>query len=246
MIHVSILSSNNTEIVDCYGIDKCMEILNKNKSIQATKIDICDIYKLTNNNTDVLIIAGGEPRQIKLHLKGKGSQSIRNFISNGGGYVGICAGAVLAIPKSPSLELLQHVKTVNDNVWWDSGIYGDIKLKSCIEQIDKILKQNDVIGSICNKFNNTNLFAYKNGPLFNIKQSKKKLALTPIPLATFNGPLYYANQTISNKLSTEINDSIAIILGKYNKGLVMISSIHPEYGDDENLLIEMCVAVTQK
>ena len=41
-----------------------------------------------------------------------------------------CAGAVLAVPKSPSLELMQHIKTVNDNIWWDSGIYGDAKLKS--------------------------------------------------------------------------------------------------------------------
>ena len=246
MINVSILSSDDTEIIDCYGINKCVEILNQSQIIKAKKIDIDDVHKLTNKNTDVLIIAGGEPRQIKIRLKGNGSQAIRSFISNGGGYVGICAGAVLAIPKSPSLELLQYVKTVNDNVWWESGICGDVKLKPCEEMVDRIIEQNDAIESIRSKFNAANLFSYKNGPLLNIKQSKKKSALAPIPLATFHGPLHYTNQIISDELSSEMNDSIAIILGTYNKGSVLISSIHPEYGDDENLLSEMCIAVTKK
>jgi len=246
MINVLILSSNDTEIIDCYGINKCEEILNQSESIQAKKIDINDIHKLTNKNTDVLIIAGGEPRQIKIRMKGKGSQAIRNFISNGGGYVGICAGAVLAIPKSPSLELLQYVKTVNDNVWWESGICGDVKLKLCSDKTCDIIEQNNSIKSICDRFNTTNLFSYKNGPLLNIKQSKKNLPFAPVPLATFNGPMRYTNQTISDELSLEMNDSIAIILGTYNKGLVLISSVHPEYGNDEKLLSEMCMAVIKK
>ena len=246
MINVSILSSTNTEIVDCYGINKCVEILNNNKTMCAKKIDLKDIDSLTNKTTDVLIIAGGEPIQIKLHLKGKGAQAIRNFILNGGGYVGICAGAVLAIPKAPSLELLQYVKTVNDNVWWDSGICGDIKLNSCERTTSELRKKNNAIESICGRFNTTNLFSYKNGPLLNIKQSKKNSPLAPTPLATFNGPFHRANQVISQELSEEINESVAVLFGTYGKGTVIISSIHPEYEADdfsEGLLDEMCMAV---
>jgi len=254
MINVLILSSRNTNIVDCYGIDKCVTILNNNQLIHAKKIDIENIHELTNKTTDVLIIAGGEPTQIKLHLKGKGAQIIRHFILNGGGYIGICAGAVLAIPKAPSLELLQHVKTVNDNVWWDSGICGDIKLNSCELACD-LKKQNSAIEHICDRFNTTNLFSYKNGPLLNIKQSKKnsqstsKSASIPTPLATFNGPFHRATQIISNEMSEEINESVAILFGTYGNGSVLISSIHPEYETnecDKGLLDEMCMAVTTK
>lgn len=236
MINVVVLSSNNSEIIDCYGIEKCITLLNQNSSINAKKIDIENIHKLKNKDADVLIIAGGEPRQLRLHMKGSGAQAIRKFVSNGGGYIGICAGAVLAIPKAPSLELLQHVTTVNDNIWWNSGICGDINLKSC-----EIKTQISALDSICNKFDNTDLLSYKNGPLFAIKKSK--INSTLIPLATFNGPIQNSYQSVSNNLSNEIDGSYAVIYGIYNKGSVIISSIHPEYGDDIKLLDDMCIAV---
>ena len=245
-MNVKILSSVNIEIIDYYGVQKCINILNKNSSINAQKIDIQNICDLTNNNTDVFIIAGGEPRRIRLELKGIGAQTIRKFISNGGGYVGICAGAVLAIPKAPSLDLLQYVKSVNDNIWWDSGICGDIKLKSCIKNTDDITNTNNMITTITNRFNDTELFSYKNGPLLCIKKTGKKSIPIPIPLATFSLPIYNTNCVISDALLNEINGSVAIIFGTYNKGSIIITSIHPEYNTDDSnikLLEEMCYAV---
>ncbi len=248
IMNVKILSSSNLDIIDYYGVQKCINILNKNSTINAKKIDIQKICDLTNYNTDVFIIAGGEPRKIKLELTGVGSKTIRKFISNGGGYIGICAGAVLAIPKAPSLELLQHVKMVNDNIWWNSGICGDIKLKSCIKSNDEIINKNNIIESITNRFNSTNLFSYNNGPLFYMKKSisKSKQLSEPISLATFSSPIYHANCDISDELLNEINGSVAIIFGTYNKGSIIITSIHPEYETDNtniNLLEEMCFAV---
>jgi len=243
-MNVKILSSVNIDIIDYCGVQKCINILNKNSSINAQKIDIQNICDLTNNNTDVFIIAGGEPRRIRLELKGIGAQTIRKFISNGGGYVGICAGAVLAIPKAPSLDLLQYVKCVNDNIWWDSGICGDIKLKSCIKNTDEITNTNDIIKTITNRFNDMELFSYKNGPILRVKKMNKKSTL--IPLATFSSPIYNANCVISDALLNEINGSVAIIFGTYNKGSVIITSIHPEYeinSSNINLLEEMCYAV---
>jgi len=246
-MNVKILSSVNIDIIDYYGVQKCINILNKNSTINAKKIDIQKISDLTNYDTDVFIIAGGEPRKIRLELAGAGAKTIRKFISNGGGYVGICAGAVLAIPKAPSLELLQDVKMVNDNIWWDSGICGDIKLKSCIKNTDEITNTNNIIETIINRFNDTELFSYKNGPLLCIKKMNKKSTSVPIPLATFSSPIYNANCVISDELLNEINGSIAIIFGIYNKGSIIITSIHPEYEPNSsniNLLEEMCYAVT--
>ena len=262
IMNVKILSSSNIDIIDYYGVQKCINILKKNSTINAKKIDIQKISDLTNYDTDVFIIAGGEPRKIRLELAGAGAKTIRKFISNGGGYVGICAGAVLAIPKAPSLELLQDVKMVNDNIWWDSGICGDIKLKSCIKHTDEIINTkintNNVIESITKRFNSINLFSYKNGPLLYIKKSKSKSKSKskpkpkPIPLATFSSPIYHANCDISDELLNEINGSVAIIFGTYKEcsnsssGSIIITSIHPEYETDNsniNLLEEMCFAV---
>lgn len=238
-----VLFSNISDDFDIYGIEKCVDILNRHVLISAKKLHINNIHTLSRKHTDILIIAGGEPRQIRIQLGGIGSSAIRKFIHDGGGYIGICAGAVLAIPKSPSLDLLQYVKTVNDNIWWESGVCGDIKLKTeiqptCLE-----------IESMCNRFVCNNSFSYKNGPLFKIKFPKHKTDNIPIPLAFFDGPLYNTHNDFSEKMMEEINNSTAIILGIYGKGSVLISSIHPEYDTDfsnSELLHEMCFAVVEK
>lgn len=237
MYKVFILWSDNNEVVDQYGVERCLNILNSNEFIKASKINLNNLNQL--NKCNVLIIAGGEPYQIRMRMGGKGAQNIRKFISNGGGYIGICAGSVLAAPKSPTLDLLQHVKMVNDNVWWRSGLCGDIKLKKYTES-DKLDTYN---------FNNSTngesvkLFSYKNGPLFNIKKSK--INKNVFPIASFDGPLYNSGENISHEMLDQINDSYAILHGKFNNGRVLISSIHPEYSDDlnDNLLCEMVFAV---
>ena len=241
--NVLVLMSDNVEIIDCYGAEKCIEILNMNPSIRASKIDIKHLQNLSLEIADVLIIAGGEPYQIRVQMEGKGANAIRKFISDGGGYIGICAGAVLAIPKSPSLDLLQHVKTVNDNIWWESGICGDIKLSSVFED------SNEELSTICSRFTSENSFSYKNGPLFKIKCPKRKSSTAPIPLATFVGPLFNTCDNIPQNLMNEIDSSIAIIFGTYGNGSIIISSIHPEYDtkfSNSELLHEMCFSVMAK
>ena len=240
---VLILSSDNFEIIDRYGVEKCMEILNVHPLLTAKKIDIKNIHKLTFEMADVLIIAGGEPYQIRLQMEGKGANAIRKFISDGGGYIGICAGAVLAIPKSPSLDLLQHIKTVNDNIWWDSGVCGNIKLNSTLHS------SNEELSIICGRFNDRTSFSYKNGPLFKIKIPKRKMIQTPFSLATFDGRLYNTNIAIPVEMINEINGAVAIIFGTYGNGSIIISSIHPEYDTEfsnAELLHEMCFAVIRK
>lgn len=241
MYKVLVLFSNNAEILDIYGAEKCIQILNSHPLIKASKIYIENIHTLTIDKANILLIPGGEPYQIRLQIQGNGATAIRKFIADGGGYIGICAGAVLAVPKAPTLDLLQHVKTVNDNVWWNSGICGDIKLCVGTDQLT-----NDKLSIITKRFNNKNLFSYKNGPLFSIKKSKIGQPNTPLSLALFDGPLYNTNSIVTKEMISQINNSIAIIYGTYGNGSILISSIHPEYDtnvSNNELLWEICFAV---
>lgn len=54
-----------------------------------------DIAQLTDDY-DVLIVPGGTARLYQKLLGEKGIASIRDFVANGGGYLGLCAGAYLA------------------------------------------------------------------------------------------------------------------------------------------------------
>jgi len=225
MYKVFVLWSDDDEIIDQYGIEKCLTILNLHPLICASKINIDNLNDL--NKCHIFLIAGGEPYQLRLRMKGKGASEIRKFVSNGGGYIGICAGAVLALSKSPSLNLLNHVNLVNDNIWWNSGVCGDIKLKA-----------------ISNDLNVTNgLFSYNNGPLFMIKKSKLCKPNIPVPIAKFDGPLYNCTEKISDEMMKQIDNSYAIISGKCGSGSVIISSIHPEYSDDYKILYDMIFSV---
>lgn len=76
---------------------------------------------------DVVVMPGGSARSQAEHLEEKGREEIRKYVNQGGGYVGICAGAYLSTTYKPySLGL------VNAKVWdlehWARGT-GMVKLK---------------------------------------------------------------------------------------------------------------------
>ena len=125
--NVCILTSDS-ETISEICVSKTIRHL-KNTEICAITIDINYLTEDIISKFDVLLITGGEPRRIRNSIGGKCANIIRKFISNGGGYIGICAGAVLATRKSPTLDLLPMVKCINDNIWWASGIEGTVLLK---------------------------------------------------------------------------------------------------------------------
>ena len=195
---------------------------------------------------NVLLITGGEPRRIRNSIGGKCANIIRKFISNGGGYIGICAGAVLATRKSPTLDLLPMVKCINDNIWWASGIEGTVLLKRVK---NKFLSYQDkkLLTTFVPEIKGTPHF-YFNGPLLGIKQ-KKKQNVNIIPLSLFSGyvnPWKPLNNISKQPLREEMNNCIASLAGHYNKGKIIITSIHPEFLESNELLKTMCLYVSKR
>ncbi len=71
-------------------------------------------------NFDVLIMPGGSARSQAGHLGPQGREAIRKFVADGGGYLGICAGAYFATAYYPwSLHLLNA--RVVDRAHWARG-----------------------------------------------------------------------------------------------------------------------------
>ena len=63
------------------------------------KLNEDDIKRGNLENCSVLIIPGGYTKRAVSSLAGKGFEIIRKFIAEGGGYIGICAGAYLAVQR---------------------------------------------------------------------------------------------------------------------------------------------------
>lgn len=65
----------------------------QNLGYQTLHVDAAGILSGALDHVDVLIVPGGADLYYCEKLKGDGNRMIRAFVENGGGYLGICAGA---------------------------------------------------------------------------------------------------------------------------------------------------------
>ena len=95
-------------------------ILTKEKGFALQRVKPEDIRAGVLTNLDVLIMPGGSGSKQATNLETSGREAIQQFVKNGGGYVGICAGAYLASSHYPwSLSLINA--QVIDRQHWARG-----------------------------------------------------------------------------------------------------------------------------
>jgi putative intracellular protease/amidase len=95
--------------------------LSKFDQVSATKLTAEQIRSGGLADLDVLVHPGGSGGEQERNLDEPGREKIRNFVREGGGYIGICAGAYLATAYYPwSLNLLDA--KVIDTKHWRRGI----------------------------------------------------------------------------------------------------------------------------
>jgi len=217
--------------------------------------------KAALKGADVLLITGGEP--IKLRgLIGGGARTIRSFVHRGGGYVGVCAGAVLGAQKAPTLDLAQEVRCVDDNLWWGSGLSGRVHLQKPPPESHAFA----AMGRLSCAFGDKAI--YEGGPLLAIdapkerrhrRLTRREKELLDSQDASSSGPaaaepLVFFDSDVSpwrpdrtaSRLPEkgEMSGKIAALATQHGDGRVVLSSIHPELSSrsaDALLLEDMCL-----
>ena len=113
--------SHSTNETKAAGIVRVFSlILTKEKGYALQRVKPQDIRAGGLTNFDVLIMPGGSGSKQATNLETSGCEAIRQFVKNGGGYVGICAGAYLASSHYPwSLSLINA--QVIDRQHWARG-----------------------------------------------------------------------------------------------------------------------------
>ena len=95
-------------------------ILTPKKGFAVQRLKPEDIRAGMLTNLDVLIMPGGSGSKQATNLETSGREAIQQFVKNGGGYVGICAGAYLASSHYAwSLNLINA--SVIDRQHWARG-----------------------------------------------------------------------------------------------------------------------------
>lgn len=78
-----------------------LSVLAPYPTIHVEKLAPSQIRSDTLSSFDVVIFSGGASHTQAHTLGDDGLEAVRIFIENGGGYLGICAGAHLAVAGSP-------------------------------------------------------------------------------------------------------------------------------------------------
>lgn len=188
------------------GVPSVKAQLGKAKDIAVTVMKAEDIQAGLDRYNVVIFTGGSGSKQAKT-IGDKGHEVVKRFVENGGGYIGICAGAYLACDGfSWGLHILD-AKTPSSK--WMRG-RGEVKIE--ITDAGK-----DVLGFPKGERE----VHYANGPI--LVPAKNDAIGDFEPLAIFRTEL--AEHGSPKGIMV---DSPAIVRGTCGKGRVIVSSPHPE------------------
>jgi hypothetical protein len=189
------------------GPPNLMKQLNHPPESSITEVSPVEIQNNVLTNYDVVIFGGGSGSKEGAAIGETGRSNVVQFVSNGGGYVGICAGAYLATSGYPWSLHLVNAKTVSPK--WQRG-RATLKL----ELTDK---GREILGTTA-----TNLeVVYHNGPVV------KAAGIDTLP--AFETLAYFRTEVASNDAPVGVMvNSPAMLAGEFKKGRVVFVSPHPE------------------
>lgn len=162
---------------------------------------------LTNEAFDVVIFTGGSGSRQSKAIGEPGLAAVRRLVEQGGGYVGICAGAYLACEGFSWGAKILDAKTVSSK--WKRGV-GDVT-------IEFTEKGREVLGFPTGRLT----IRYANGPIYTSANS-------PL-IPDFEALAFFRTEIAENGSPVgAMVDSPAMVAGAFGKGRVLCSSPHPE------------------
>ena len=188
------------------GVIHLAQLLKSSPEVSCDFLDAADVHAGKLSGYDVLVMPGGGGYERYTHLGEEGFEKIRKYIREGGRYYGICAGIAMALNDPKRLRLIPYTREKTPP---RGGFSAAVKLNARAEE---------VLGVPAG----VRYFRYHNGPL--------PAKGDPVPdseyevLATFDSHVMQRG-----KSSTPMHGMPAIIYGRYGKGKVLVSVMHPEY-----------------
>jgi hypothetical protein len=185
---------------------------NVDDAIYWEQIKSDDIQNGALDNFDALVIPGGSALAESRAMGGIARENVRRFVSNGGIYLGVCAGGYLASSDEPTDLGFLPVETADGDHWLrvdpDNGPLVDIELTPAGMEVFGINQSHIKL-------------IYENGPIFAPPAQKPDDSFTPLA--------YFRSEVVADGGTPGVMiNSPAIILARYGKGSVLSISPHPE------------------
>jgi putative intracellular protease/amidase len=190
------------------GIENLLAVLARHPDLRVKRVKAADVRAGVLSGVDVLVHPGGTGGGQGKSLGAEGRDRVRAFVKEGGGYVGICAGAYLATRDYPwSLHILDA--KVLDRAHWARGV-GDVSVKLTKKGRELLGVKDETV-----------TIYYHQGPLL-------------APAADPDIPAYETLGTFRGEIAKNgapkgvMPGTTAIAIGTFGKGRVWCFSPHPE------------------
>ena len=190
------------------GPERLGLLLNEAHGFDLRRVCATDIRAGALDQFDVVIFPGGSGSGQAKSLTIDGREAVIDFVENGGGFVGICAGAYLASTGYEWSLGIVDAKGI-DRSHWKRG-RGNVDVEWTDSSIDK---------SLLNESSNS--LKYANGPLY------APADVEAVP--DYEVLAYYRSEINTNNAPDGIMlNTPAIVKGTFKDGTVICISPHPE------------------
>lgn len=187
--------------------DAVLNVLKPFPEVDAVTISAKEMGTLNLGAFDVIVFPGGSGSGQSKAIGEAGLNNVREFVKNGGGYVGICAGAYLACSNfSWGLGIL-NAGTVSNK--WRRG--------QGIVDVEMTGSRPEILGDVKGVFK----VRYNNGPILKPGDRTDIPAYTPLVL-------FRTEMALNGTPVGVMVNSPAQAASTFGKGRVFVSSPHPE------------------
>ncbi|MGF1582328.1 MAG: BPL-N domain-containing protein [Gemmataceae bacterium] len=195
----------------------------KGDSFQIARISAKEVQDGKLSDVDVLVHPGGSGSRQGRALGKKGREAVRQFVREGGGYLGICAGAYLATNDySWSLNLIDA--KVVDRLHWARG-RGMVKLRLSAKASEFFRHKSRELS-----------IYYAQGPLL----SRREWDNPGVP--DYESLAVFATEIAKNGAPRGVMArTSAAVRCQFGRGRVFCFSPHPELTEGRNYLIPLTV-----
>ncbi len=198
-------------------------LLAHSPQMDLTLLDANDIRNGKLDELQLLLCPGGSSKAQYDAMGPEGVEKVKQFIENGGSYIGVCAGSFNTMNREGRIALLPYDYILNA-----SGQLADLAF-----EFDKESAQ------LLDIKPGRHIIRYHGGNIMKPTETTAPMGEAKV-LAVFKSSV-----SAYGKAPFNFMDTPAVVLGQYGKGKVLASSCHPEsYESTHDIALGSVLAVT--
>jgi len=232
------LSVTNVALFDDSGANASpvLAVIDNRPELNVTIIGRHDIHPETLNQFDVIVFPGGSGSKQGHAIGDVNREHIRQFVRDGGGIVGICAGAYLCSSHYTWSLHLMNASVFNKSFDIPGKGRKSMWYRGAATHVDVELTDRgaDVLG-----INGTKSIRYQNGPI--LSPGDKSDLPTYEPWAYFRTENGIYKQQVGTMVGAP-----AVVFAKYGEGRVLAISPHFESTPGEEDVVTKAILYVQK